>query len=272
MSMKRKIAAILAADIAGYSRLIAEDEEATVARLKEYRVVFDALIAHYGGRIFNTAGDAVMAEFPSAVEAVRCAVDTQEALRTRNRELPQDQRMHFRIGISIGDVIENGTDLLGDGVNIAARLEGLAKPGGICVARSVFEQVSNKVSIKFSDIGEQRVKNIPTPVHAYVVGEDGAAFTPIAGEPTAKPRISGLLLVGTTAAIVASGVSVALIMRASGPPPDAAAPQPRTVAQYDGFMACDPLPWARAYRGQATLTVANGVAEFTRRIYTLDGA
>src|SRR5882724_9994537 len=122
--MKRKIAAIFAADIVGYSRLVAEDEEGTLRRLASYRLVTDDFIAKCGGRIFNTAGDAVLAEFPSAVEAVRCAIDIQESLRTRNMAYPPSRQMAFRIGITIGDVVERDGDLLGDGVNIAARLEG----------------------------------------------------------------------------------------------------------------------------------------------------
>ncbi|MFB9268887.1 adenylate/guanylate cyclase domain-containing protein [Bradyrhizobium erythrophlei] len=179
--MKRKIAAIFAADIAGYSRLVAEDEEETLRRLASYRQVTDDFIAKCGGRIFNTAGDAVLAEFPSAVEAVRCAIDIQESLRTRNMAYPPSRQMAFRIGITIGDVVERDGDLLGDGVNIAARLEGLAEVGGICVSRAVHEQVVNKLSVQFADIGAQEVKNIPTPVHAYMVAmrrEDGTYATP----------------------------------------------------------------------------------------------
>jgi len=179
--MKRKIAAIFAADIAGYSRLVAEDEEETLRRLASYRSVTDDFIAKSGGRIFNTAGDAVLAEFPSAVEAVRCAIDIQESLRTRNMAYPASRQMSFRIGITIGDVVERDGDLLGDGVNIAARLEGLAEVGGICVSRAVHEQVANKLSVQFADIGAQEVKNIPTPVHAYMVAmrrEDGTYSTP----------------------------------------------------------------------------------------------
>src|SRR3974390_3318880 len=177
--MKRKIAAIFAADVAGYSKLVAEDEEETLRRLASYRAGMDDFIARGGGRIFNTAGDAVLAEFPSAVEAVRCAIDIQESLRTRNLAYPASRQMTFRIGISIGDVVERDGDLLGDGVNIAARLEGLAQPGGLCVSRAVWEQVANKMSVQFADIGEQEVKNIPTPVPAYMLslGAD-AAGTP----------------------------------------------------------------------------------------------
>ena len=176
--MKRKIAAILAADVVGYSKLVAEDEEEALRRLASYRAVVDDFIAKANGRIFNTAGDAVLAEFSSAVEAVRCAIDVQESLRTRNMAYPPSRQMSFRIGITIGDVVERNGDLLGDGVNIAARLEGLAAPGGICISRTVFEQVANKLSVQFADIGAQEVKNIPNPVHAYMVAlraEDAAA-------------------------------------------------------------------------------------------------
>jgi len=184
--MKRKIAAIFAADIAGYSRLVAEDEEETLRRLASYRQVTDDFIAKGGGRIFNTAGDAVLAEFPSAVEAVRCAIDIQESLRTRNMAYPPSRQMSFRIGITIGDVVERDGDLLGDGVNIAARLEGLAEVGGICISRAVHEQVANKLSVQFADMGAQEVKNIPTPVHAYMVAmrrEDGTYATPQVRKP-----------------------------------------------------------------------------------------
>ncbi len=177
--MKRKIAAIMAADVAGYSRLVAEDEEETLRRLAAYRAVFDDFVTRGSGRIFITAGDAVLGEFSSAVEAVRCAIDVQESLRTRNMAYPTSRQMNFRIGITIGDVVERDGDLLGDGVNIAARLEGLAEPGGICVSQIVYEQVANKLSVRFADAGEQQVKNIPMPVRAYMVATDRAEPPPI---------------------------------------------------------------------------------------------
>ena len=167
--MKRKIAAILAADVVGYSRMIAEDEEDTLARLASYAAVFSDFITRFGGRIFNTAGDAILAEFESAVDSVRCAVDIQESLRARNLAYPPSRQMRFRIGITIGDVVERNGDLLGDGVNVAARLESSAPDGGICVSRSVHEAVANKLSVNFSDKGELHLKNMPDPVHAYTV-------------------------------------------------------------------------------------------------------
>ncbi|RXG93809.1 adenylate/guanylate cyclase domain-containing protein [Bradyrhizobium zhanjiangense] len=211
--MKRKIAAIFAADIAGYSRLVAEDEEETLRRLASYREVVDDFIARSGGRIFNTAGDAVLAEFPSAVDAVRCAIDIQESLRTRNMAYPPSRQMSFRIGITIGDVVERDGDLLGDGVNIAARLEGLAEVGGICVSRAVHEQVANKLSVQFADIGAQEVKNIPTPVHAYMVAmrrEDGSYAKPQLKKPASKLAAAPVWmwpLVVAVVSIVAIGVS-----------------------------------------------------------------
>ena len=147
--MKRKIAAIFAADIAGYSRLVAEDEEETLRRLASYRQVTDDFIAKSGGRIFNTAGDAVLAEFPSAVEAVRCATEIQAAVSTRNDQLPPSRQVRFRIGVNLGDVMLHGQDLLGDGVNVAARLQSAAEPGGICVSGSVYDQIRNKLSLSF---------------------------------------------------------------------------------------------------------------------------
>lgn len=178
MPMKRTIAAILAADVAGYSRLIAEDEDDTLTRLAEYTAVFRAEVTAVGGRIFNTAGDAILAEFPSAVEALRAAIAIQERLRMLNRDYPAARKVQFRMGLTIGDVVETDTgDMLGDGVNVAARLEGIAEPGGICISRSVHEAIAARLAVAFRDIGPQRLKNIPRPVHAFRVvlpSEDAA--------------------------------------------------------------------------------------------------
>jgi class 3 adenylate cyclase len=163
----RKLAAILASDVVGYSKLMATDEEATLKTLRTYRTVIEELVDKHSGRIFNTAGDAVLAEFGSAVEAVRCAISIQEDLAVRNSQLPDESQMWFRIGINVGDVMVEGDDLFGDGVNVAARLEGLAEKGGICISGSTFEQVKNKLSVAFADIGPQSVKNIPEPIPAF---------------------------------------------------------------------------------------------------------
>lgn len=209
LTVKRKIAAILAADVVGYSRLVAEDEEEALTRLASYRAVFDDFIARFGGRIFNTAGDAILAEFHSAVDAVRCGVDLQESLRARNLAYPLSRHMSFRIGITIGDVVERDGDLLGDGVNIASRLESMAPPGGICISRSVYEAVANKLSVKFSDIGKKQLKNIPDPVHAYTLGPEVRATTQAASSPSAS---SLRLHWGVLAAVVIVGASIAGFM------------------------------------------------------------
>ena len=173
-SVRRKLAAIFAADVAEFSRLIALDEEATLLRLADHRQSMDAIIAKHGGRIANTAGDSVLAEFESSVEAVRSAVEVQEALRSKNEGVPEDQALLFRIGINVGDVIAQGDDLLGDGVNVAARLEALAEPGGICLSSQVREQIDGKLTLEFVSMGKQRLKNIPKPVEAYkIAGGNG---------------------------------------------------------------------------------------------------
>lgn len=170
--IKRRLAAILAADVAGYSRLSGLDEEGTTRQLIAARKVMDDLIAHHGGRIANTAGDSVIAEFASSVEAVRCALDIQESMRTRNREVAADRRVQFRIGINVGDVISRDGDLLGDGVNVAARIEGLAEPGGICLSGEVHDQIEGKLTLTCVSMGRQTLKNIRKPIRTYriVVG------------------------------------------------------------------------------------------------------
>ncbi len=234
--MKRKIAAIFAADIAGYSRLVAEDEEETLRRLASYRAVMDDFIARAGGRIFNTAGDAVLAEFPSAVEAVRCAIDIQESLRTRNLAYPPSRQMSFRIGITVGDVVERDGDLLGDGVNIAARLEGIAPVGGICISRTVHEQVANKLSVQFADIGEQQVKNIPRPVHAFKIemrsDEAGAGAKP-SGRARTSPlgAPSGRFALGAGAAVAALAIAGIAFVTLRKPPAPPTTPPPSPPAQ-----------------------------------------
>ena len=165
----RKLAAILAADVVGYSRLMGEDEEATLATLKAYRDVIDELIQTHDGRVFGGAGDSVIAEFASPVEAVRCATEIQLELDKRSTDVPEERRMRFRIGVNLGDVIVEGDNLLGDGVNIAARLEALAPPGGVCVSEGVLSQVRDRLSLDFLDLGEHAVKNIARPIRVYPV-------------------------------------------------------------------------------------------------------
>src|SRR5499426_3915005 len=167
--MERKLTAILSADVKGYSRLMGEDEEATIRTLTAYREVMATLIAQHRGRVVDSPGDNLLAEFASAVDAVRGAVEIQRELRVRNAELPPERRMEFRIGINVGDVVVEGERLYGDGVNIAARLEALAEGGGICIAGTVYDQVENKLSFSYEYVGEQTVKNIAKPVRVYWV-------------------------------------------------------------------------------------------------------
>jgi TolB-like protein len=167
--VERKLSAIFAADIAGYSRLMARDEVGTLARLKACRVIVDGLIATHRGRIFNTAGDSVVADFASAVDAVQCAVAVQAAITAENATQPSDEPMQFRIGVHVGDVIVDSENLLGDGVNIAARLESLAEPGAICVSAAARDHIGNKLPLAFDDLGDQQVKNIARAIRVYRV-------------------------------------------------------------------------------------------------------
>jgi TolB-like protein len=185
--VRRKLTTILAADVAGYSRLMAADEEATLERLRACRAIIDATIAGHDGRLVNTAGDSVLAEFPSAVEAVRCAMEIQRQLAEANADLAEDRRMAFRIGIHLGDVMVEGEDLLGDGVNVAARLESLAEPGGIAVSASIFDQVEGKLDLAFTDMGAQQVKNIDRPVRVYAAGIAAATTAPEASREPGAP-------------------------------------------------------------------------------------
>lgn len=207
----RKLTTIMAADVVGYSRLMTEDEEGTLRVFRGYRQIIDALIEKHGGRIFNTAGDAVLAEFSSAVEGVRCTISIQEELAVRNAELPDGKRLMLRIGINIGDVMINGDDLMGDGVNVAARLEGLAEPGGICISTSTFEQVKNKLSVGFQDIGPQEVKNIPYPVGAFQIMSGPVSVIPDKSEPERPVRRVGNLYIAGALALLLGTLSVSAV-------------------------------------------------------------
>src|SRR6516225_921322 len=178
-STTRRLAAILAADIAGYSRLMGADEVSTVQALREHRSAADPLIAQHGGRIVKTTGEGLLIEFSSVVGAVECALALQRLVDERNAETAADRRMEWRIGIHIGDVLIEGDDILGDGVNIAARLEGIAEPGGICISEDAFRQVRDKVETEFADIGEQTLKNIAQRLRVYRVGSSPAAKQPM---------------------------------------------------------------------------------------------
>ena len=185
--VNRRMAAILAADVAGYSRLMGADEEGTLARLKAHRrELLDPKVAEHHGRIVKTTGDGVLVEFASVVDAVRCAVNVQRGMAARNAEVPLEKRIEFRVGINVGDIIIDGDDIFGDGVNIAARLEALSDPNGICISRKVRDEVRDKLDLAFEDMGEQQVKNIARPVRVFRIAAPSVAQP----TPSAKPALA----------------------------------------------------------------------------------
>jgi len=212
----RKMSAILSADVKGYSRLMSEDEEGTVKSLNECRDIIARCVNDHRGRVVDSPGDNVLAEFVSTVEAVKCAVKIQEDIKARNAELPQSSRMEFRIGVNLGDVIEEDDRIYGDGVNIAARLEGLAEAGGICISGTAFDQVKGKISLGYQFVGKQTVKNIPDPIRAYKVLMEPEYAGKIIGE--AKPNKWRWVL---AAAAMLSAIVVAFFISNIyfGPPP-----------------------------------------------------
>ncbi|TWO72867.1 hypothetical protein FN976_01075 [Caenimonas sedimenti] len=196
--IERRLATILCADVAGYSQLMGANEERTVRVFRGHREVFESLVRQYRGRIFNTAGDALLVEFASAVEAVRCATDIQAALRSRNERLAPEERMQFRMGINLGDVIVQGGDLLGDGVNVAARIQTATEPGGICISGTVHDQIQNKLSLSFKALGEQKYKNIANPVRTFTLHEGGVPVTRSAR--SRNPMIAAAVALGVALA------------------------------------------------------------------------
>ena len=203
MTATRRLAAILAADVAGYSRLMGADEEATHERFKAHlSELVEPKIGEHGGRIVKNTGDGLLAEFPSVVDAVRCAAEVQRGMIDHEPEVPDEQRIRFRIGINLGDVIVEEHDIFGDGVNVAARLEAFAEPGGICVSRVVRDQVRDKLPYPFEDGGEQSVKNIARPVRIYALRSEAVANLRASSVPlmrrvsqsTGAPRLSIVVL------------------------------------------------------------------------------
>ena len=216
VGVERKLTAILCADVYGYSRLMGGDEEATLLTLTAHRKIIDSLIEQHHGRFVNSAGDSVLAEFASVVEAVNCAVDIQTALKAENAKLPPERRMEFRIGVNLGDVMVEGDQIYGDGINVAARLESLADPGGICISGKVHEEISSKLPLKYDDLGEQTVKNIARPVHVWRLLSNGT--TPRRETRRIPPRYwRGGVLSLTGLAIIAG--TIVLIQHVSLKPP-----------------------------------------------------
>jgi adenylate cyclase len=233
--VKRKLAAILSADVKGFSRLMGEDEESTARTLNTYKEVMAGLIQHHHGRVVDAPGDNVLAEFASVVDAVRCAVEIQKELKTRNADLPENRRMEFRIGVNLGDVIEDGDQILGDGVNIAARLESLSEAGGICISGTAFDQVRNKLELGYEYLGEQTVKNIVLPVRVYKVLMEPEVAGKVVGERKIEARrwqrpvvalVGILILIAAAVAVWQFGLRSSLLPIEKADPKKMALPLP----------------------------------------------
>src|SRR6516165_6953033 len=208
MNTTRRLAAILAADVAGYSRVMGADEEGTHERLKvHFRELVDLKIEEHHGRIVKNTGDGLLADFPSVVDAVRCAVEVQRGMADRNAQTAEDKRITFRVGINLGDVIAEPDDIYGDGVNVAARLEALAEPGGICISRVVRDQIRDKLPYPFEDKGEQSVKNIARSVRVFALRPEAVAELPVTSVLAGTPQRRRSVL----SAVVAAGF-VALVL------------------------------------------------------------
>jgi class 3 adenylate cyclase len=234
--LERKLSTILSADVAEFSRLMGEDEEQTLRVFRGHKKVFESVVAMHNGRIFNTAGDAILAEFPSAVEAVRCATDIQAALRTRNDQIPPNRQVRFRIGINLGDILIQGQDLMGDGVNVAARLQTAAEPGGVCISGTVHDQIRNKLSMSFQSLGEMSFKNIAQPVRTFSITDaEGTGPLP-SRQPALVPRgnTKAIVAVAALAVVLAGGGFWAYTARQQGGGRNASvaapAPQPQAAS------------------------------------------
>jgi len=216
-AFKRKLTAILSADVKGYSRLMGEDDEATVRTITAYREIIADVVQKYRGRVVDSPGDNILAEFASVIDAVSSAVDIQQELKTKNAELPDERRMEFRIGINLGDVIHEDDRIYGDGVNVAARVESLADPGGVCVSGTVFDQIESKLPLGYEYLGEQSVKNISKPVRIYKALTDPEAVGKVIGEQRVEPRRGqrAALAVVTLLLLIVGSL---LIWRTASPP------------------------------------------------------
>ena len=260
--MERRLAAILAADVVGYARLMSEDEAGTLVALQAHRAeLIDPKISQYGGRTIKLMGDGALVEFPSVVDAVTFAVEVQCAMPGRNADVPEDKRIVFRIGINIGDVIIEGDDIYGDGVNLAARLEGLADPGGICLRRAVHNQVRDKLDVGFEDRGKIEVKNIPRPVHAFAVILDqraAALVTPVVAMTVGAGRRRGSL---AAAGLAGLGVAAALAWWQPWTPQREAVPVVQSAPPLPDKPSIAVLPFDNLSDDPAQSYFADGITE-----------
>jgi len=212
MTAARRLAAILAVDVVGYSRLMGEDEVGTARAVREHREAASPIVAEFGGRIVKTMGDGVLLEFPSVVAAVECAIAIQKLMRERNADAPSNKQILYRIGVNLGDVLIEGEDILGDGVNIAARLEGVCEPGGVLISGAAYEHVRGRIDANFVDLGEKTLKNIARPVRAFAVriGSESAAPAPSALASNKVSRRELSTQTSLPARVAAVGIDVAL--------------------------------------------------------------
>jgi class 3 adenylate cyclase len=190
MGEARKLTAILAADVVGYSRLMGEDEAGTAELVRERREAAAPIVRRFGGRLVKTTGDGVLLEFPSVVAAVECAILIQKMMAERNGALPEAKRVLYRIGVNLGDVLIDGNDILGDGVNIAARLEGICEPGGVCISGAAFEHIQGRVAVEFLNLGKQVLKNIAKPVRPYALSPNAIASAKVEAPETARASVA----------------------------------------------------------------------------------
>jgi class 3 adenylate cyclase len=265
-ALERRLATILSADVAGYSRMMGANEEATVQTLRGHRAVFDALLKQHRGRIFNTAGDAILAEFPSAVDAVRCATEIQTALQTRNEHLPPELKMQFRMGINLGDVVVQDGDLLGDGVNVASRIQTVAEPGGVCISGSVYDQIQNKLSLQFRPLGDQQFKNIGQPIRTFTITHGEAGALPVAARRV-PAKATGLAVAAlAVVAVAAGGFALYRMTESKRSEQDALSAQIATErAAAEEARRTAELQSRRAQEAEASAEREKAVAEAARR-------